>query len=93
MLLLRILCCIVQYVGYMRPFICDAVLTSEVKLHGLDFFEESFCAYTIFLNLMLFPIIFTTYGKSPWKRDQPFARPVPSQDNTTQIDLEQTSMP
>lgn len=38
-------------------------------------------------------IDFTTYVKSPWYSGQSVARPQPTQDNITQRDQRQTSMP
>jgi hypothetical protein len=44
-------------------------------------------------NLMVSISVFTTYGRTPWTKDQPVARPVPTQDHTTEGDQGQTSMP
>jgi hypothetical protein len=42
------------------------------------------------LGLLTYEVSWTiqTYGRTPWTSDQPVARPLPTQDNTTQKDAD-----
>jgi hypothetical protein len=56
-----------------------------LQLYGLGF--VTCCNSELLLKLL----IISTIGRTPWTGDQPDARPLPTQDNTTQRDIDKRS--
>jgi hypothetical protein len=70
-------------------FLSNSSTSLYTPLNATDFFPVALQSFrTLAAPHRRFLELFYTYGRTPWTSDQPVARPLPTQDNTTQKDAD-----